>query len=212
MISWRIKGREFVNCNCDYGCPCQFDALPPSGYCESISGYLIEEGHFGDVPLHGLKAVMTVSWPGPIHEGNGTMQVIVDERANTAQRDALVKILTGEETKDLATIWSVFAHTVTTALDPLFKPIEIEIDVEERTARLVVPDLIEGKGEPIRNRVTGEIHRARIDLPNGFEYLIAEMGSGTTKCVGGVKLDFNDSYGQFANIELTNNGTVRPAA
>ena len=28
MIKWEIKGREFGNCNCDYGCPCQFNALP----------------------------------------------------------------------------------------------------------------------------------------------------------------------------------------
>ena len=24
---WTIKGREFVNCNCSYGCPCQFNGL-----------------------------------------------------------------------------------------------------------------------------------------------------------------------------------------
>ena len=32
MVEWRIQGREFANCNCAYGCPCQFSALPTRGY------------------------------------------------------------------------------------------------------------------------------------------------------------------------------------
>ena len=44
------------------------------------------------------------------------------------------------------------------------------------------------------------IHRARIDLPHGFEYELAEMGSGSTKATGAIKLDLKDSYGQFAEI------------
>ena len=27
-IDWHIKGRQFGNCNCNYGCPCQFNAPP----------------------------------------------------------------------------------------------------------------------------------------------------------------------------------------
>jgi len=63
-------------------------------------------------------------------------------------------------------------------------------------------------GEPIRNPVTGAEHRARIELPHGFEYRIAEMGSGTTKATGTIKLDLKDSYGQFAHIHLSNKGVV----
>ena len=98
---WRIKGTELANCNCAYGCPCQFNALPTYGDCRAAVGYEIEEGHFGSVRLDGLRAVLLVSWPGPVHEGNGTMQVIVDERADAAQRDALVKIMTGAETDEM---------------------------------------------------------------------------------------------------------------
>jgi hypothetical protein len=43
-------------------------------------------------------------------------------------------------------------------------------------------------------------------LRDGFEYSEAEYGSGSTKATGGVPLDFNDSYGQFARIHLTQNG------
>ena len=27
-VDWSIKGPEIATCNCDWGCPCQFNALP----------------------------------------------------------------------------------------------------------------------------------------------------------------------------------------
>ena len=77
-----------------------------------------------------------------------------------------------------------------------------------RRARLNIPGLLESVGEPIRNPVTGAEHRARIDLPHGFEYRIAEMGSGTTRATGDIKFDLKDSYGQFAHIHLSNKGVI----
>jgi hypothetical protein len=46
-------------------------------------------------------------------------------------------------------------------------------------------------------------------LPNGFEYEIAEIGSGTTKTQGRIQLDLRATYGQFANLHLNNKGVVR---
>jgi hypothetical protein len=208
-VDWQIKGREFVNCNCAYGCPCQFNALPTYGDCYGLGVMQIDEGHFSEVKLDGLRTVVMMSWPGAIHEGNGTTQLIIDERADPDQREALLKILRGEETEPGATHWSVFNSTMTTRFDPLFKPIELELDVSARTARATVADMIEMKGEPIRNPVTGETHRARIDLPDGFEYIVAEMGSGTTKATGPIKLDLVDSYGQFNEVHINAYGVVR---
>src|SRR4051795_12648399 len=62
-IAWSIRGNHFVNCNCDYGCPCQFNALPTDGTCRAVLAWHIEEGHFGDVRLDGLMAVNTYGWP-----------------------------------------------------------------------------------------------------------------------------------------------------
>ena len=94
-VEWEIKGTEFINCNCSYGCPCQFNALPTYGNCRYVAGFQIEQGHFGDVELDGLRAVTMAIWPGAVHEGKGTMQVVIDERADARQRDALAKILHG---------------------------------------------------------------------------------------------------------------------
>jgi hypothetical protein len=212
MIEWRIKAREFANCNCDHGCPCQFNALPTYGNCEAVAAYEFDEGHFGDVRLDGLRAAGLYAWPKAVHEGNGTMQLIIDERADDAQREALLTIMQGGETEPMATMWAVYAAMVTTVLEPLSKPIDFEVNVDKRTARLIIPGVVEGAGEPIRNPVTGAEHRARIDLPNGFEYEIAEIGSGTSKSTGEIKLDLKSSYGQFAAIHLCNPGIVRAAA
>ncbi len=107
-VEWAVQATEFANCNCAYGCGCQFNALPDKGFCEAVAGYQITQGHFGDVQLDGLRAAAVWHWPGPVHEGKGTMQIIIDERADNRQRDALVKILSGEETEDMATVWWVF--------------------------------------------------------------------------------------------------------
>ncbi len=212
MISWEIEGEEFGNCNCDYGCPCQFNALPTHGSCEAVVGIKINKGHFGDISLDGINAAMIVWWPGPVHEGNGKMQVVVDEGASDAQRDAIVKIIHGEETVEMSTVWFVYSAMCPTKLPTLSKPITLEIDIEERIGKIIVPDVFETTGEPIRNPITGETHRARIDLPDGFEYDIAEMGSASTEAIGDIKLSLKDSYGQFNKYHLSNSGPVRNAA
>ena len=212
MTPWEIQADELVACNCAYGCPCQFNALPTHGNCEAMAGFQIKQGHFGDTRLDGLRAVGVLWWPGAIHEGGGKAFIIVDERADEAQRQALLTILSGGETDPGATMWNVFASTMEDVFEPVFKPIEIEVDVEARVGRVRVEGLAESSGEPIRNPVTGDPHRARIDLPDGFEYSLAEMGSGTFKTSGPIAMSFQDRYAQFAHIHLNNHGVVKSAA
>lgn len=212
MTPWELQADEMVTCNCAWGCPCQFNALPTHGNCEAIASFQIKKGHFGETKLDGLKTVAVMAWPGPIHEGRGRAHIIIDERADEAQRQALLTILSGEETEPGATIWNVFSTTLDEVFDPDFKPIELEIDVEERIGHVSVAGLIEGRGEPIRNPVTGELHRARIDLPEGFEYTIAEIGNATSRSTGPVAISFEDSYAQFAHLHLNNQGVVKRKA
>ena len=206
---WRIKATELGNCNCAYGCPCQFNAMPTHGNCHGLFGMHIEQGHFGAVRLDGLRTVLIASVPGALHQGNGTMQVIIDERADAAQREALVKILTGQETDEMATIWWVLGAMCPAKLEPLYRPIDVSIDVEARRGHVRVPGLVELIGEPIRNPVTGAEHRARIELPEGFEFRVAEMGSATTRSTASIPLPgLENTYAQFARIHLSNKGVV----
>lgn len=209
MTSWEIKGCELVNCTCEYGCNCQFNALPDKGHCHAVAGIQIDEGHHGETRLDGLRVAAIFKWPGPIHEGDGEAIAFVDQAADEAQRDALLKIMTGQDTDPFATMFAVYASTVTTMHEPVFTNIELAIDVDGRTGRLFIEDYVEMVGEPIRNAVSGEELRAQIVLPNGFEYQVAEIGSASSSSTGAVRVEMKDSYGQFAQLHLNNHGVVR---
>ena len=207
-VKWSIRAREFANCNCSYGCPCQFNGLPTHGNCKAVIGFEIDSGHHGETTLDGLKVAGIFAWPGPIHEGKGEAAIVIDKRATPAQREALLRILTGQDTEPGATIFQVFSATLEKLHEPIFTDIEFEVDVDARRARLKVPGYIETRGEPIVNPVTGAEHRVRIDMPNGFEYRLAEIGRGWSKTTGPMQLDLADSYGQFAKLNLTQSGVV----
>lgn len=210
-IKWSIKGREFVHCNCAYGCPCQFNALPTHGDCRAVACMEVEEGHHGDTKLDGLRFGMIAAWPGAIHEGGGEVVPIVDERASPEQREAILRIMSGEDTEPGATLFQVFAATFEKVHDPVFAEIEFQMDVNARTARLEVPGWVEARGEPIVNPITGEEHRARINLPEGFEYDVCEVGRGWAEAQGPVKLSLADSHVQFASVHMTQSGVVHAA-
>ncbi len=207
--NWTIHGREFVNCNCSYGCPCQFDGLPTHGYCQAVAGMEIEKGYHGSTNLDGLKFVGIFRWPGAIHEGKGEAAVVIDERATEAQRTALLRILSGQDTKPGATIFNVFASTFEKMHPPIFASIDVESNVAARRGRVVVKGVTEGRGEPILNPVTKAEHRVRIDMVDGFEYTLAEIGRGWTRVSNPIQFELADSYAQFAEIHLCQDGIVR---
>ena len=157
-----------------------------------------------------MKIGALFKWPGAIHEGNGEALAFVDERADPEQRDALLKIMTGQDTDPFATMFAVYASTVTTMHEPVFTAIDFEVDVDGRRGRLSVPGYVEMTGEPIRNKVSGQESRAQIVLPAGFEYEVADIGSASSRTTGGpMNLEIDSKYGQFAHLHLSSNGVVR---
>jgi hypothetical protein len=168
----------------------------------------IDEGQHDGTRLDGVKFAAAVAWPGPIHMGGGHIVPIVDEKATEAQRNALLRILSGQDTDPGATIFQVFSATFAKVYDPVFAKIEFQVDVDGRKAQIKVPGMIEGRGEPILNPVTGEAHRVRIDLPKGFEYLLAEVGRGFSTSTGPVRLNLQDSHAHFANVHMTQSGVI----
>ncbi|MDN7929972.1 DUF1326 domain-containing protein [Burkholderia metallica] len=212
MTPWEIQGTELMNCNCSYGCPCQFNALPTNGYCAAMGAISIDSGHYGDVVLDGVRIAVVFAWPGAVHEGRGKCQPIVDERASPPQRDAVLKIMTGQDTDPFATMFAVFASTLEQAFDPIFAKIDFDVDVDARRGRIHVDGVFDVAGDPILNPVTGDEHRVRIDLPHGFEYELAEIGSGTSRSQGNIPLTLDGTYAQFARLHMNNHGLIRHRA
>jgi len=91
----------------------------------------------------------------------------------------------------------------------VFQDIEFEVDMEARTGRIRVADVVEAIAEPIRNPVTGEPHRARVVLPKGFEYTEAEFASSTTRAEGAIALNWANCHAHFAVLHMTGQGVVR---
>jgi hypothetical protein len=209
MATWEFKGRELVNCSCTYGCNCQFNGLPDKGHCYAVAGIQIDEGHFGETKLDGLRIGALFKWPGAIHEGHGEALAFVDRRADDKQREALLKIMTGQDTDPFATMFAVYASTIETMHPPVFTDIDLDLDIDGRRGRMRIENYVEMTGEPLRNKVSGEESRAQIVLPAGFEYEVADIGSASSTTTGPMSFELAETYGQFANLHLNSHGVVR---
>ena len=203
-VNWRITGEEIGSCNCAWGCPCQFNALPTHGRCEALLGCEIREGYFGDTRLDGVRFAGILWFPGPIHEGNGTWQTVIDQQATPEQRSAQVAMVSGQQG---GAFFEILAAVAPNLLEPVFTAMTLEIDRERRQGHLVIPDIAESRLEPIKNPVTGEEHRARIVLPNGFEFKEAEMANTAyfrVESGGPLVFQHTDTYGALNVFEWSN--------
>lgn len=205
---WMIRGVQYTNCNCDWGCPCQFNSKTTHGHCEAVAAGRVDEGYFNDTRLDGLRFAMVVQWPGEIAEGNGRQQAIIDARADSAQREALRKIVHGESTTPGATHFYVFNSTMSEVLPTLYAPIELELDLPGRRARLRVDGIVESEGAPIVDPHSGNEHRVQIQLPRGFEYRVAEVGQGTSRARGAISLSLDATHGHWNVLHMNQDGVI----
>ena len=206
---WMIRSPTFANCNCDYACPCQFQALSTHGFCEAVVGGILDEGRFNDVRLDGLKWVILAAFPGEIAEGNGKAQAIIDESATPEQREGLRKILHGESTAPGSSIFNVLSSLTTEVKETLYAPVDVEVDIEARRGKINIPGLVESTGSPIPNPFTGGVHGVSISIDEGMEYQTANIGRGSSKATAGLEIELNDSYGQFCVYHMNQDGLVR---
>ncbi|OED49690.1 hypothetical protein AB838_05060 [Rhodobacteraceae bacterium (ex Bugula neritina AB1)] len=213
MKDWAIHGQEIGNCNCNPGCPCQFSQLPTDGTCEAVLTYRIDKGHYGNVELDGLYAAVLYKWPGPVHEGDGQMQMIIDQHATPEQRAALEAIMTGEDTDEFATMFYVFSLMSPTKHETLTADISLEYDPETGTGMARIGEFAETKVHPIPNIVSGDPHFVTIALPKGFEFAEAAMAAGSTQTRNAaISLEKNSgTHAHVAALHLTGQGVERAA-
>jgi len=207
LDNWSLKGKNLVYCNCDFGCPCEANADPTHGECTGVIGFQIDEGHFGETRLDGVNFAATYYFPAALHHGKGVMQPIIDERADEKQREALFAILSAEG-QPPGTMFSIFAAIIETFLEPLFLPIEFAFDMATRTGRVAIPGVSEATSEPIRNPVTGEVHRMTIVLPDGWQYKEAEFVSGAARGTGEIAFDYAARHSSLSYFHHTPTGLV----
>ena len=207
---WVFKSETYDNCNCAVNCGCQFNLPSTHGYCQTAFVGAVVEGHFNDTPLVGLKWAGLYKWPGEIADGNGKRQIVIDERADAAQRIALETILSGEACTPLSNFFSVFGSTCSEFCQTLYLPIHLEANQELRTAEVDIPGVLQSRGRPIINEFNGEPFHIGLARPSGsFEFTYAEIGLGSTSVTSEMEMVYEDSWAHWCIHHFNQDGIVR---
>lgn len=201
---WHMSGLYLDSCNCDWGCPCQFNARPTHGNCEGLSAIHITGGKYGGVKLDRLNFIFVASWPGPIHEGHGKASIYIDDRATEEQFNELSKILTGRAKGSAFDVYG-------TTLDHFEEPKRAKMTFQSKGIRsqIKAEGIGEAQLEPIVNPVTGKIHRVAIELPaGGFESARMDMASSKKLVVndGHLSFKYEGTYGSIQEISWKGTG------
>ncbi len=193
MPEWRMTGSYFKSCNCEPGCPCDFMSPPTHHKCEGVLGMRVDSGHFDGVSLDGVKWAVAYHWPGPLHEGNGTVKPYFDPSTSEEQLNGLGQILTGQAG---GSWFEVVASIVSEVKQPAIVPIEFE--VRGKTGTIRIGDKVENRFGPIRNPVTGEEYSVQVRIPGGMEY--SDQGeaeilqSETMRSTDEIPFDYSGSH------------------
>src|SRR2546425_3830978 len=203
---WYMEGLYIKNCNCDPGCPCDFNQYPTHGHCQGMAGMRIDKGNFGDVTLDGLVWGAVYRWPGALHEGNGEIQPLIDERTDESQRDALLQILNGQNG---GTFFEVLAFVAPNVKEPQYLPIEFEVDLDKRSARAVYGDVLETETDTLRGIDPPDPYRILIKIPGGMEYTNeageADVASAKTiKSTGAIQFDLENGHSSLTYVHHGN--------
>jgi len=126
-MAWRIEGQYMETCNCAYLCPCvpsNLTARPTEGDCKAAIALRIEKGEKDGVRLDGLAFVVLMHSPKAMAEGGITVGLVVDERADAKQVEAIGAIATGEAGGPMAALGPLVRHVAGIER----QPIRFEVD------------------------------------------------------------------------------------
>jgi hypothetical protein len=193
---WTLNGTILIACNCDYGCPCNFNALPTKGFCEGQWTWRVSSGAVDDVALDGLAFSIAVKWPGAIHEGNGEGVILVDERATPEQRAAIASLVGGK----YGGPWAVLAWTWPKVHGP--KAVPYEFTGDGIGLQLAAGDAMRIESAHIKNPVTGaDVHPGMV-LPEGIVVKRADLGTTSVFRVNeGISFDHSGKYSAVGRFE-----------
>lgn len=208
--NWLFKSETYDNCNCAINCGCQFYLPSTHGYCQTAFVGKVVEGYFNETQLTGLNWAALYKWPGEIKDGQGKRQILIDENADESQRTSLESIISGQAGKPLSNFFSVFATTCSEFCETLFLPINLEANLEQRTAEVNIPGIMKSSGRPIIDEFNGEPFQIALARPNGsFEFTYAEIGLGTTTVTGDIEMEYEDSWAHFCVHHFNQNGIIQ---
>ena len=198
--AWKVAGRYYETCRCDFLCPCiltQLQGQPSRGSCTFAMGFSIEQGRFGDVTLDGLGFMIVGFTPEEMGKGNWSAGVIVDERADAAQRDAIVAVATGAAGGPMGALSGLITN---------FAGVEtgsIRFEADGVRWSVTASDLVQMSAEPAMGIDPGSsspLHLAHTGHPASSDLWLARAVHSQVNVFG---LSWSDTSGQ-------NNGQYAP--
>jgi hypothetical protein len=196
-MAWKVSGDVLIACNCDWGCPCNFNARPSRGFCQGGWIWQIENGHVEDVDISGLGIALFAKWPGAIHEGGGQALAYIDDLATAPQSAALARVVRGE----FGGPWGIFIKTYELAA-PI--PARFDVQVAQHGSRARIGDAVELELQTIRNPVTNaEVHPEAV-LPEGLVVKRAGLAASSVfKVKDELAYDHSGQYAAFGRFEYS---------
>lgn len=200
MSDWHLNGTIVIACNCDYGCPCNFNARPSRGKCEGGWVWAIEDGQVQGVRVDGLAVAVYADWPGAIHEGGGRAISWLDDRAGADQRDRLTRLVRGE----FGGPWGIFINTYE-LMGP--EPARFEVGFADYDTHVRIGNAVELELCKMRNPVTrAEVHPEMI-LPEGLVVKRGRLAASKVFQVrDGVRYDHSGQYAAFGPFAYASAG------
>jgi hypothetical protein len=194
VSTWNLSGRVVIACNCDWGCPCNFNAPPTSGKCEGGWIWAIDKGKIDGVAVDSLGVTVYADWPGAIHEGGGRAVAYLDARADERQRSALGRLLRGE----IGGPWGIFSKTY--EMTPP-EPAEFDLALADYDSRCRIGDGVELSLTTIRNPVSNAEVHPEIVLPEGLVVKGAKLAvSRVFKVRSALSYDHSGRYAAFGQF------------
>lgn len=202
---WFLETEYLQSCNCDYGCPCNYNALPTYGNCEALIAYHIRKGNFGDVKLDGINFAWGLWWPKAIHMGEGIGKVFVDKKASPQQVKAIEEITSG---KHGGGVFAIFPSTLKTTLPTTVTNIEFHFD--PYNGSFSVEGAGKMQGGHITNAKTGAKWEGELFIPGGFgfkrgTYMSVNWNLNTN---GIIPLKYEKRHGHASVTSFSNEGCI----
>jgi len=199
-VKWAMEADYLQACNCDYGCPCEFEAPPTQGHCEGIGAWRINKGNYGDVSLDGLGVGFSLRSKAALHEGDITLAAFIDEKANDDQKNAILQIMTGAAG---GLPFEIIASLVSNMLEPQIVPFNFNIDGQNSSVSMGSTVMA---FEPIKNPVTGDPEKMRIEHETGFLFKGADVVSAKecTSSVAGLEFSWPNLAGFVTQVTYGN--------
>ena len=203
--AWKVTGQYYETCSCDFVCPCivtELTATPSKGSCTFAMAFQISRGTFGGLSLDGLGFLVLGFAPQEMGRGNWSSGVVVDERADANQRDAIVAMATGSAGGPMAALAGMIATFLGVESAPIRFDKEgvtwrVEASHLARFAATPAMGMDPANGEPLQLRNTGHPANTNISLAHAVESQVSAFGLSWNDVSG-------ENSGQFAPFAWSN--------